>query len=268
MAHRRGVGTSGSRPVAGAVSPARTASLGQLEKAWTTLAEADPLWAVCVSRDRRGGRWDLAEFMASGRAEIDLAVDRLGQLGICSGQNAALDFGCGVGRLTAALAGHFGSVTGVDLAEPMLAQARSLHADTDRCTFVRNDAPDLSVFPDATFDLVYCSLVLQHLPPGLAAGYLREFVRVSRPGGAIVIVVPEAHQLTPSGLVYSLAPQRLIGFLQRRAFGYPAGMQMRVLPARRIRRIVEPAGAAIVGSYPAASVGPHWRGSCHFIARI
>jgi hypothetical protein len=74
-----GTGTGASRPIAVGVR----ASLDQLEKAWTTLAEADPLWAVCVSRDRRGGRWDLAEFMASGRAEIDLAVDRLGQLGIC-----------------------------------------------------------------------------------------------------------------------------------------------------------------------------------------
>ena len=49
-------------------------------------------------------------------------------------------------------------------------------------------------------------------------------------------------------------------------FGYPATMQMHVLPVRRIRRIVEPAGARVAGSDSAPVVGPHWRGFCHFIA--
>jgi ubiquinone/menaquinone biosynthesis C-methylase UbiE len=192
-------------------------------------------------------------------------MSRLGQLGIAPGRTAALDFGCGVGRLTAALADHFGTVTGLDIAEPMLARARDLLADSRRCTFVRNDRPDLRLFPDGSFDLVYSSLVLQHMPHSVAAGYLREFVRVVRPGGAIVIVVPQAHRKTPKGLVYALAPQPLIGVVQRRLFGYPAAMQMRVLPARKVRRIAESAGARLACSDPAPSVGPHWRGNCHFI---
>jgi len=260
---RMGIGTGASGPVAGDVR----ASLDQLEKAWTTLAEADPLWAVCVNRERRGGRWDITEFMASGCAEVRLTMERLDQLGICPGRDAALDFGCGVGRLTGALSSYFGSVTGVDIAEPMLARARSLHADQRGCTFVRNDRPDLSAFPDATFDLVYSSIVLQHMPRFLAAGYLQEFARVVRPGGAIAIVVPVAHQRTPSGLVYSLAPQPLIGLLQRRLFGYQAAMQMHTMPARRVGRIVAPTGARLVASDPRPGVGPHWRFACHFIAR-
>lgn len=243
------------------------ASLDQLKRDWTTLAEADPLWAVCVSRERRGGRWDVAEFMASGRAEVGLTMDRLDELGICSSRGAALDFGCGVGRLTGALTSHFGSVTGVDIAEPMLARARDLLADQPGCAFVRNDRPDLSIFPDGAFDLVYSSIVLQHLPRDLAAGYLREFVRVVRPGGAIAIVVPVAHQLTPSGLVYSLAPQPLIGLVQRRLFGYQAAMQMHTMPARRAERIAGPAGARLVASDPRPGVGPHWHFACHFLAR-
>jgi ubiquinone/menaquinone biosynthesis C-methylase UbiE len=257
-----GTGTGASRPIAVGVR----ASLDQLEKAWTTLAEADPLWAVCVSRDRRGGRWDIAEFMASGRAEVGLTMQRLDQLGICQGRDTALDFGCGVGRLTGALTGYFGTVTGVDIAEPMLARARGLHAGQPDCSFVRNDRPDLSVFPDATFDLVYSSIVLQHLPRDLAAAYLRDFVRVVRPGGAIAIVVPVAHQPTPSGLVYSLAPQPVIGLLQRRFFGYQAAMQMHTMPARRVARILAPFDARLIASDPRPGVGPHWRFACHFIA--
>jgi ubiquinone/menaquinone biosynthesis C-methylase UbiE len=244
---------------------ARRASLARVAGAWSTLGTADPLWAVCVDRERRGGSWDLGEFMASGRTEIASAIARLDQLGISPGRATALDFGCGVGRLTAALAGHFDMVTGVDIAESMLARARVLLADSPGCAFVRNDEPDLRIFADQSFDLVYSGLVLQHMPRSVAAGYLREFVRVVRPGGAIVIVVPEAHRKTPKGLVYALAPQPFIGLMQRRLFRYPAAMQMRVLPVRTVRRIIEPAGARLAGSDPAPSVGPHWRGLCHFI---
>jgi SAM-dependent methyltransferase len=243
-------------------------SLAAVSRAWSILGAADPLWAVCVDRERRAGSWDVGEFMASGRAEAAAAMERLDQLGICQTREAALDFGCGVGRVTAALSGYFGTVTGLDIAEPMLARARSLLAGQPGCSFVGNDKPDLRAFADGSFDLVYCSLVLQHVPPALAAGYLREFVRVVRPGGGIVVVVPDAHRRTPKGLVYALAPQPLIGLVQRRLFGYPAGMRMHVLPARRVRHLVEGAGARLVASDPAPVVGPHWHGSRHFITRI
>lgn len=257
--------TSGSGPAPGPAGPGRN-GLGSISRAWNILGTADPLWAVCVDRDRRAGSWDTEEFMASGRAEIATVMNRLDELGIGPARNAALDFGCGVGRATAALTAYFGTVTGVDIAEPMLDRARRVLGDQPGCRLVRNDHPDLRTFADDSFDLVYCSLVLQHMPPALAAGYLREFVRVVRPGGAVVVVVPESHRRTPKGLVYSAAPQPLIGFLQRRLFGYPAAMQMHVLPLRRIRRIVEPAGARVAGSDLAPVVGPHWRGFCHFIA--
>jgi SAM-dependent methyltransferase len=239
-----------------------------VQQTWTTLGAADPLWAVCVDPDRRGGRWDVGEFMASGRKEIGLAMDRLAELGLCNAKDAALDFGCGVGRLTATLADHFGSVTGVDISEPMLARARELLAGQPGCRVICNDRPDLSCFADASFDLVYSSLVLQHMPGDLAVGYLREFIRVTRPGGAVMLVVPAGHRRTPRGLVYSLAPQSVTGFLQRRVFGYPAAMQMHTLPARRVRPIAEAAGARLVASDARTGVGDHWHMTCHVIARI
>ena len=252
---------------AGPAGPASQDRLAQLRDDWSRLAEEDPLWAVCVDADRRGGRWDIGEFMATGRAEVGLAMDRLGELGLCSSRRSALDFGCGVGRLTAALGAYFGSVTGVDIAEPMLARARSLLADQHGLRFVRNDGADLGAFADESFDLVYSSLVLQHMPGELAAGYLREFIRVVRPGGAVVMVVPEAHRLTPGGAVYAWAPGKLISLIQRKVFRYPAPMQMHTLPARRVRALVESAGAQLIDSDPRSGVGEHWRMTCHIIAR-
>ena len=241
--------------------------LARLCRDWTKLGLTDPLWAVCVDPDRRGGRWDVGEFMASGQAEIAAVLDRLNQLGICQRRTAALDFGCGAGRLTAALAGYFDSVTGVDISVSMLDAARGLVAAQPGCTFLHNASPDLRVFPDASFDLVYSSLVLQHMPRGMALAYLTEFVRVTRPGGAVVIVVPEAPKPTLSGLVYTLAPPSVTGLVQRKLFGYPAPMQMTTLPARRVRRVVELGGATLVGSDPCAGMGEHWRMKRHFIAK-
>jgi ubiquinone/menaquinone biosynthesis C-methylase UbiE len=222
---------------------------------------------VCVDPERRGGRWDVSEFMASGRAEIAAALGRLDQLGICRTRSAALDFGCGVGRLTAALSGYFDSVTGVDISPSMLERARGLLAGQPGCRVVHNASPDLRIFPDASFDLVYSSLVLQHMPRVLACAYLTEFVRVTRPGGAVVILVPERHKPTPRGAVYALAPRSFTGLVQRTIFRYPAAMQMTTLPARRVRREVERCGARLVASDPRSGMGQHWRMTCQFIAR-
>lgn len=241
--------------------------LAKLSRDWTKLGQDDPLWAVCVDACLRGGRWDVAEFMASGEAEVAAALDRVEKLGICRMRGAALDFGCGVGRLTAALSGYFDSVTGVDISASMLDKARDLLAGQSGCTLMHNARPDLQVFPDASFDLVYSSLVLQHMPRALAFAYLAEFVRVVRPGGAVAILVPEAHKPTPSAAVYALAPRYVTGLVQRKVFGYPAPMQMTTLPARRVRRIVERGGGRLVASDPRSGVGDHWRMRCHFVAK-
>src|ERR1039457_6835138 len=229
-------------------------SLAGLRRDWTRLGEADPLWAGRVVRAR-------------GQAEITGAMATLERLGLYTGRDDALDFGCGAGRLTVPLAAHFRAVTGVDISPSMLAQARALHADNQRCRFVHNDSPKLSTFDDGSFDLVYSSLVLQHMPTDLAGAYLAEFIRVLRPGGAIVILVPEAHLRTPRGIVYARAPRRLIGLIQRKVFGYPAPMQMHVLPADLVRRLIGAHGGRLAASVPHAGYAGHWRMTEHFIVK-
>jgi SAM-dependent methyltransferase len=238
--------------------------IASLERDWSRLAEADALWAICVDPAKRGGRWNLAEFLASGVAEISQVMADLDRLRLAGERRDALDFGCGVGRITAALTTHFGAVTGVDISLPMIERARAIHSASPRCRFILNAGPDLSAFDDHSFDLVYSSLVLQHLPPALAAGYLAEFIRVARPAGTVVIVVPEAHYRTARGLVYAYAPQALIRWLQRRVFGYPAPMRMHTMPSRRVRELAGRHGARVVASLPRPLPG-HWRMVAHYI---
>jgi predicted SAM-dependent methyltransferase len=50
-------------------------------------------------------------------------------------------------------------------------------------------------YPDARFDVVYHSQVLEHIPKDKAAGFLRECRRVLRPGGVLRVVVPDLENI-------------------------------------------------------------------------
>ena len=44
--------------------------LADVERTWERLAQIDPLWAVLSEPDKKGRTWDVAEFLATGEAEI------------------------------------------------------------------------------------------------------------------------------------------------------------------------------------------------------
>ena len=85
-----------------------------------------------------------------------------------------LDVGCGLGTLSAAAAARGATVTGVDLAAGMLAEARRRHPQVE---FVLADAEALP-FADGAFDVALGAFVVNHLPhPERAAA---ELARVAR----------------------------------------------------------------------------------------
>ncbi len=99
-----------------------------------------------------------------------------------TGNERALDVGCGTGAFAYALAPLVGEVVGVDSSEEYLASARE-HAP-EGCRFVIGNAESLD-FPYGDFDLVGCLRVLHHVRrPELVVS---ELARVTRPGGRIVI---------------------------------------------------------------------------------
>jgi SAM-dependent methyltransferase len=164
--------------------------LTDLQQVWDTLARTDPLWAILSRPDKRGGKWAPEEFFRSGQVEVDRALGKLLTSGCPLAGSAALDFGCGVGRLTQPLADYFQRVVGVDISPAMLDLARQFNRRGCRVEYVHNAADNLRIFADAAFDLVYSKIVLQHMPPPCSTAYIREFFRITRPGGFIMFQVP------------------------------------------------------------------------------
>jgi 2-polyprenyl-3-methyl-5-hydroxy-6-metoxy-1,4-benzoquinol methylase len=127
--------------------------LWQVRRHWDALARDDPFWAVLTESQKQGNRWAINEFYATGVAEVEKDLETVRTRIPSLATRTALDFGCGAGRLTSALARHFGRVTGVDISEGMVALARE-HCRDPGIDFVHNAKPNLRSFPDGSFDLV------------------------------------------------------------------------------------------------------------------
>lgn len=187
----------------------------RLSKAWQDWGVADPLYAILSSPEYWQNRGDLDRFLATGRDTVSHLMEKVDELDLCKERKRALDFGCGLGRLTHALAPMFAEVVGLDIAASMVERARAIHSNVTNCSFDVEVRENLSRFPDAHFDCVISLLVLQHLGSEDAmARYLHEFLRILRPGGALIIQLPT--------IVSLAAPAPSIATRQglKRRFGY------------------------------------------------
>jgi len=113
--------------------------------------------------------------------------------GVTIGQRV-LDVACGTGivaRTAAGRVGASGAVTGLDLNKAMLAVARRLRPDL---TWRQGDAAALP-FESGSFDVALSQMALMFFPDPAAA--LREMARVTRPGGAVAVLIPAGTDRNP-----------------------------------------------------------------------
>jgi ubiquinone/menaquinone biosynthesis C-methylase UbiE len=99
-----------------------------------------------------------------------------------------LDFGCGVGNATRALAAQFpaSDITGTDVSDDSISTARRRTPGTARIRFATAHQDRLP-FEDGTFDAAFTSCVFHHIEPSNRIAWARELLRVLVPHGTLFV---------------------------------------------------------------------------------
>ncbi|KQX22740.1 MULTISPECIES: class I SAM-dependent methyltransferase [unclassified Sphingomonas] len=208
------------------------AMFDRIGQAWKLFGETEPHWSVLTSDAFRQENLaaHIDAFYSSGRNDIDLHLHFLRRAGLPVRLGKALDFGCGVGRLTLALAAHADQVVGVDISPPHLRLAieRAQQTATANISFESIAAPDdLDRYRD--FDLVISLIVLQHNPPPVMASLYRKLLRALAPGGVAIVQMPTFMQGQSFTAAHYLANEQ-------------PSMEMNALPQKLIFEIIEEMG--------------------------
>jgi SAM-dependent methyltransferase len=163
------------------------ADLDTIRDGWDQAAREDAMGNILTDTQRAPD-----EFFAHGQAEIDQAMGRLDELGLRGERREmALDFGCGVGRLTQALGLEYDLAIGADVSAEMVTRAIRLNRRGLRVTYVNTGERLLDDFAPGQFDLIYSRITLQHMPQELQRGYIGEFIQLLAPEGVAMFQLPE-----------------------------------------------------------------------------
>lgn len=232
--------------------------LHELQRNWHEFGRRNALGSIftLTQSEDELPEWDRHEFFETGVEEIEHVVRYLDALELEIPRTRALDFGCGVGRLTQALGRHFDKCDGVDIAPSMIELAREYNALGDRCTYHLNARDDLRLFADDSFDFIYSTVVLQHIAPEYSRNYIREFVRVLASGGVALFDVPS--ELVPLATPLPAEACRARISLLDAPWFFPAGAR-RTLRAH-VRNLSERtwSGARVPDGVGEIRLGNHW----------
>ena len=152
-------------------------------KFWDAAAKENAAWYVATAYSQEN-----PEFFAQGAVETDSF------LAFCEvsidPQDTVLEIGSGVGRMTRHLAQLGKRVIATDVSSEMLSHARKNLAAQQNVEFVLVPGNGTLPIESETVDVVFSYIVLQHVPTvDEQIRYLREAIRVLRPGGRMAVQV-------------------------------------------------------------------------------
>ncbi len=164
-------------------------NLKEVGRNWNEFGEVDPLWSILTHKDKKNNLWNKKEFFNTGDILMQSTMREIQSLYPGLVYENALDFGCGVGRLTNPLGNYFKKVTGVDIAPSMIQLAKQ-YQKNNNCAFLLNTKPDLTLFQNCQFDFICSFITLQHMSLMYQLEYLKEFARILKPKGLMVFNIP------------------------------------------------------------------------------
>jgi SAM-dependent methyltransferase len=213
------------------------------DRDWHRCGESNPyFWVLTEPKflDANLNEDSLQEFFVSGERHVEHVYREI-RSGMRPDFQPArvLDYGCGVGRLVVAFAGHADKVVGVDISQGMLERAR------ENCNrFGANSVSlvhvnDLDTLAPASFDLIHSYIVFQHIPVARGELILRKLISLIAEGGMGAIHLNYSDSRSAFRRGVSVLRQRvglahgLMNLIQRKRFSTPL-VQMNVYSMDRI----------------------------------
>lgn len=175
------------------------ASPYQSDRDWEKYGQRDPYYGVLSTPEYRRENLDeetLARFFHSGQLHVARVMETAERhFGNTFRSGAALDFGCGVGRLVLPLAENFPRVVGVDISNSMLTEAERncRNRGVANVEFVLSD-DDLSRV-SGEYSFVHSTIVLQHIPVQRGERIIEMLIGKLAPGGVAALEMPVARDL-------------------------------------------------------------------------
>lgn len=216
-----------------------------VEALYEELGEEQALWAVLTYPEYRDDE-NVTQFFETGVTEIEKQMKLLKQLKIRVERGACLDFGCGVGRLSNALAPYFNEVTGIDVSSSMIRKAEEIRK-YENITYLVNKQDNLAVLQPNSFDFVYSNKTLQHIPYPASKNYIQGFINVLKPDGVAVFLVHNCQHTEEGSWQFNLAKwyRETIRPFFKKLRGKPP-VQIHPISSQNVRKFVEQAGGEIL----------------------
>jgi SAM-dependent methyltransferase len=208
--------------------------LDKIASAWTHLGKEKPHFSVLTNDAYMPANLgdNIGNFWSSGETESSMLLSILRKYGFERlTDKTCVELGCGVGRVTFALAKHFAKVHAYDISETHLAVA----AERSRSVGGSNNIiwHECGRTRLATFepcDFFYSRIVLQHNPPVIISRLIENALMSIKNGGLAIFQVPTYR------LGYSFSTEEWL------RTEHPVDMQMHCIPQKKIFEIIARSG--------------------------
>jgi SAM-dependent methyltransferase len=168
------------------------------DESWRKLGKSEPYYGVLSAdryRSKNLNEAILADFFDSGERHITYILDIVRQYaGPDLTMKDALDFGCGVGRLVLPLSRHYRAVTGIDISEDYIAEARRNCQRQSIRNAVFHESIGCLLSEARRYDLVHSTIVFNHIPWQRGRVIIDGLFSLLNPGGILAIEVLHRHR--------------------------------------------------------------------------
>jgi SAM-dependent methyltransferase len=211
---------------------------------WKRYGKEDPYFGVLSDARYRGRELndDLRnEFFTSGRQHVETIVQVLRETFGDVPRGTALDFGCGVGRLSQPMASVFDHVIGADVSDGMLSEARKNASLADIRNVEYRNSSNLDWLQPRSFDLVHSYIVFQHIPVETGEPIIAKLIDAVKEGGigALHITIVPAQKRLRAAIRNGIKRNRLSRIVGNVAVGRPWNAPAMEMNLYRTERIIE-----------------------------